>query len=244
MWSYVYGLHTCKDTKATKTPISTCTWTHRSNTPDTYVAHESFINSQFEYFCFGYEAAVQRAEESRRAGKKSHCLLLLKNASEDLLRHVSGASQWWGPPFPLCPPHPWEHCVGPLTCSPSLLCHPAESVTTGSKSKLNLILIHLIEEPDPKVEAVFDLLEGMERKDYGCLSYLGTIKSEREGLFPPSFPPFLLIPNFSPPVDLPPTPFFSFWGGGGRRYEQLSLCQHNQADWILWKKHETLKHTI
>lgn len=67
----------------------------------------------------------------------------------------------------------------PLTCSPR--------VTPGSKSKLNLILIHLIEEPDPKVRAVFDLLQGMGRKDYGWLSYLGAW--EKWGLLPP----FLLV---------------------------------------------------
>lgn len=32
------------------------------------------------------------------------------------------------------------------------LCHTAENVTLGSKSKLNLILIHLIEEPNPEAE--------------------------------------------------------------------------------------------
>ena len=47
----------------------------------------------------------------------------------------------------------------------SLLCHPAESVTTGIKSKLNLILIRLIEHPDLKVGAVFDLEEGRGVKD-------------------------------------------------------------------------------
>lgn len=34
------------------------------------------------------------------------------------------------------------------------LCHPAENVTLGSKSKLNLILIHLIEEANPQVESL------------------------------------------------------------------------------------------
>lgn len=76
----------------------------------------------------------------------------------------------------------------PLTCSPSPQCHPAETVTPGSKSKLNLILIHLIEEPDLKVETVFDLLQGMGRKDYGCLSYLGA--TERKGSFAFFFPIF------------------------------------------------------
>ncbi len=46
---------------------------------------------------------------------------------------------------------------GSLTCSFSLPCFPTENVTMGSKSKLDLILIRLIEEPNPKVEGGFDL---------------------------------------------------------------------------------------
>lgn len=111
-----------------------------------------------------------------------------------------------------------------LTCSPSPLFHSAEIVTPGSKSKLNLILIHLIEKPDPKVQAVFDLMQGMERKDYGCLSYLDT--TEKKGTFASFFPSFISSSLFFP-YFFPSTWFFPLKPSRTRREESVQSGWQN-----------------
>lgn len=165
------------------------TWAHKKLKKPSALAHGHWVTHlpllpltspqliTDKHFCFHLaitSAAVQRAKESKWTGEKRATVYCCWRMP---LRTHYG----WGPPFPLSASHPWEHCACVLAPHVLSLCHPAENVTPGSKSKLNLILIHLIEEPDPKVEAVFDLLQGMGRKDYGWLSYLGAM--ERNGAF-------------------------------------------------------------
>lgn len=54
----------------------------------------------------------------------------------------------------LCVPPTHGSIVCVLAPHVLFLCHPAENVTLGSKSKVNLILIHLIEEANPQVESL------------------------------------------------------------------------------------------
>ena len=174
VWTAYMWAHTL----AARTPRSTYIWTHSSNTPDTYVSNKSNIYHSLNIFLFSMKQQFKETEERRWTWKKEPLPIVAEECPWGPIKACFRGLPVMRASFsPVCPPHPWEHCMclGPSRALPSLLCHPAESVTPGSKSKLNLILIHLIEEPDPKVEAVFDLLEGMERKDYGCLSYLGTI---------------------------------------------------------------------
>ena len=107
-----------------------------------------------------------------------------------------GASPSRGPPFspvPPPPPPPPPLLPTPQTAPPlgglcvfgppHALCLPAmPPCREGFKSKLNLILIHLIEEPDLEAEAVFDLVEGTGAKRLGLLKLLRCYR-EKEGGF-------------------------------------------------------------
>lgn len=155
------------------TTYCTCTRTH-SNTPHTSASNEVPINHSWNIFVldmksFGNHplptsAAVQRAEGGKRTGKKEPLPIVAEECLWGPIKACFRGLPVMSASFSRVPPtHGSIVCV--LASHVLSLCHPAESVTPGSKSKLNLILIHLIEEPDPKVEAVFDLLQGIGRKD-------------------------------------------------------------------------------